>query len=243
MGLSGRKVKQRIPNDPRNLAWSESEWKRTYTVTSRHAVISYSQLTNQSILINPSYPASFLYNPDAAKFGHTYLSKLGWDPSLGLGIAGDGRTTNIAVAQKLDQLGIGAGRGAGGTNDKDGVAWKQQNEFEQMLARLNQQGLDGATDGEGGKAKEGVVSALGFVASSSTSTSTPNLAISTEAEEVTASSLSKENKDKKRKRSQVEASETSSKDATTVTLEVTSSTATVASITKAPAAPVPRRFA
>ncbi|KAF9511186.1 hypothetical protein BS47DRAFT_1284565, partial [Hydnum rufescens UP504] len=68
MGLAGRKIKQRIPNDPRNLAWSEN----------------------------------------AAKFGHTYLAKLGWTPSTGLGAAGDGRATNIAVAQKLDQLGIGA---------------------------------------------------------------------------------------------------------------------------------------
>lgn len=112
MGLAGPKVKQRIPNDPRNLAWSE----------------------------------------DALKFGHVYLAKLGWSPGLGLGTDNNGRTSHIAVAQKLDQLGIGAGNRPG--NDKDAIAWKQQNEFEAMLARLNNP--DPKTPALG------VVSALGF---------------------------------------------------------------------------------
>ncbi|CUA71690.1 Pin2-interacting protein X1 [Rhizoctonia solani] len=93
MGLSERKVKQRIGADPRNLAWAEN----------------------------------------AAKFGHTYLAKHGWAPGAGLGVTGDGRVSHIAVAQKLDQLGIGAGRPDG----PDSIAWKQAKEFEGLLERLN----------------------------------------------------------------------------------------------------------
>ncbi|CAE6439538.1 unnamed protein product [Rhizoctonia solani] len=93
MGLSERKVKQRIGADPRNLTWAEN----------------------------------------AAKFGHTYLSKHGWAPGAGLGATGDGRVSHIAVAQKLDQLGIGAGRPDG----PDSIAWKQAKEFEGLLERLN----------------------------------------------------------------------------------------------------------
>lgn len=89
---------------------------------------------------------------DALKFGHVYLAKLGWSPGLGLGTDNNGRTSHIAVAQKLDQLGIGAGNRPG--NDKDAIAWKQQNEFEAMLARLNNPGAKTPAPG--------VVSALGF---------------------------------------------------------------------------------
>lgn len=182
-----------------------------------------------------TFPSTFSQsNPDAAKFGHTYLAKLGWNPTLGhgLGVAKDGRTTNIAVAQKLDQLGIGAGRGAGGANDKDGVAWKQQNDFEMMLARLNQQTIEGTTEGE---VKEGVVAALGFVASSSA----PQDLAGFEVAEASASSSSskKEKKDKKRKRSELETDEGLSKSTTS---EATSSTTAAAAVLVAPA---PRRFA
>ncbi|CAE6481060.1 hypothetical protein ACGC1H_005211 [Rhizoctonia solani] len=102
MGLSERKVKQRIGADPRNLAWAEN----------------------------------------AAKFGHTYLAKHGWAPGAGLGATGDGRVSHIAVAQKLDQLGIGAGRPDG----PDSIAWKQAKEFEGLLERLN--AASGGTSGE-----------------------------------------------------------------------------------------------
>ncbi|KAJ7076881.1 hypothetical protein B0H15DRAFT_863094 [Mycena belliarum] len=93
MGLSGRKEKQRIGADPRNLAWAD----------------------------------------DAAKFGTSYLSKFGWDSSKGLGASGDGRISHIKVAQKLDMLGIGAGQ----QKDPNGIAWKQNKDFERLLARLN----------------------------------------------------------------------------------------------------------
>ncbi|KAF8160855.1 hypothetical protein B0H34DRAFT_698434 [Crassisporium funariophilum] len=93
MGLSDRKVKQRIPDDPRNLCWAD----------------------------------------DAARFGSNYLSKFGWDASKGLGVGGDGRTSHIKVSHKLDMLGIGAAQ----KRDPDGIAWKQNKDFEVLLERLN----------------------------------------------------------------------------------------------------------
>ena len=71
---------------------------------------------------------------DASKFGQAYLSKLGWDPSKGLGVSGDGRTSHIKVAQKLNLMGIGAGAQQG----PDGIAWKQNKDYELLLARLNE---------------------------------------------------------------------------------------------------------
>lgn len=71
---------------------------------------------------------------DAARFGSNYLSKFGWDPSKGLGVGEEGRTSHIKVAQKLDMMGIGAAHQA----DPDGVAWKQNKDFENLLKRLNQ---------------------------------------------------------------------------------------------------------
>ncbi|KAF9524026.1 hypothetical protein CPB83DRAFT_798570 [Crepidotus variabilis] len=102
MGLSGKKVKQRIPNDPRNLSWAD----------------------------------------DAARFGSNYLSKFGWDASKGLGTAGEGRTTHIKVAQKLDMMGIGAAH----QRDPNGIAWKQNRDFENVLRRLNNAELGDAVD-------------------------------------------------------------------------------------------------
>ncbi|KAI0090529.1 hypothetical protein BDY19DRAFT_1040795 [Irpex rosettiformis] len=93
MGLSGRKQKQRIPHDPRNLSWAD----------------------------------------DANKFGAAYLQKLGWSAGTGLGASGDGRTTHIKVQHKLDMLGIGAAH----QQDPNGLAWKQNKDFENLLRRLN----------------------------------------------------------------------------------------------------------
>ncbi|KAG2073737.1 hypothetical protein BDR04DRAFT_1072212 [Suillus decipiens] len=95
MGLAGRKEKQRIPNDPRNLSWAD----------------------------------------DAARFGQSYMSKLGWDPSKGLGASGDGMKSHLKVSQKLDMLGIGAAH----QKDPHGIAWKQNKDFEALLQRLNAQ--------------------------------------------------------------------------------------------------------
>ncbi|KAJ3776990.1 hypothetical protein FB446DRAFT_719422 [Lentinula raphanica] len=108
MGLSGRKVKQRIGPDPRNLAWAD----------------------------------------DASKFGANYLAKFGWDPSKGLGVEGQGRTSHIKVSQKLDMLGIGAAQ----SKDPNGIAWKQNKDFESLLRRLNE-----STPGSAGQSDTGDV--------------------------------------------------------------------------------------
>jgi Pin2-interacting protein X1 len=112
MGLSGRKTKQRIPNDPRNLGWSDGA---LYPCTF------------------VAYPNIVRVGVDAARFGSAYLAKFGWDSASGLGADGDGRTTHLRVAQKLDALGIGAAH----AKDPNGIAWKQNRDFERLLARLN----------------------------------------------------------------------------------------------------------
>lgn len=104
MGLSGRKQKQRIGNDPRNLSWAD----------------------------------------DASRFGSTYLAKLGWDASQGLGVSGEGRLSALKVTQKLDMLGIGAAQ----QRDPNGLAWKQNKDFESVLRRLNEAQAK-ETEGEG----------------------------------------------------------------------------------------------
>lgn len=95
-------MKQRIGNDPRNLAWSD----------------------------------------DAARFGSAYLSKFGWDPSKGLGVEGEGRTSHLKVSQKLDLYGIGAAH----QKDPNGIAWKQNRDFERLLERLNNGSAGSAED-------------------------------------------------------------------------------------------------
>ncbi|KAF9453981.1 hypothetical protein P691DRAFT_630353, partial [Macrolepiota fuliginosa MF-IS2] len=58
----------------------------------------------------------------------------GWDSSKGLGVGEEGRTTHIKVAQKLDMMGIGAAH----QKDPNGIAWKQNKDFESLLKRLNE---------------------------------------------------------------------------------------------------------
>ena len=70
---------------------------------------------------------------DANRFGAAYLQKLGWSSGSGLGADGEGRTNHIKVHQKLDMLGIGKAH----MNDPNGLAWKQNNDFENLLRRLN----------------------------------------------------------------------------------------------------------
>ncbi|KAJ2916338.1 hypothetical protein MD484_g4119, partial [Candolleomyces efflorescens] len=90
-------------------------------------------------MASPPNPMSFRVSVntshvDAARFGSSYLSKFGWDSSKGLGASGEGRTTHIKVAQKLDMMGIGAAH----MKDPNGIAWKQNRDFENLLKRLNE---------------------------------------------------------------------------------------------------------
>ena len=75
---------------------------------------------------------------DANKFGSAYLQKLGWSAGTGLGTTGEGRTSHIKVHQKLDMLGIGAAH----QKDPNGLAWKQNRDFENLLRRLNGEGTE-----------------------------------------------------------------------------------------------------
>ncbi len=68
---------------------------------------------------------------------------MGWSVGTGLGAAGDGRTTHIKVQQKLDMMGIGAAH----QKDPNGLAWKQNKDFENLLRRLNAGG-DGNVEAE-----------------------------------------------------------------------------------------------
>jgi Pin2-interacting protein X1 len=73
---------------------------------------------------------------DAARFGSNYLAKFGWDCSKGLGASGEGMTSHLKVSHKLDMLGIGAAH----QRDPNGIAWKQNKDFENLLKRLNGEG-------------------------------------------------------------------------------------------------------
>lgn len=133
----------------------------------------------------------------------------------------DGRTTNITVSTKLDQLGIGAGNRSG--EDKDGVAWKQQNEYEKMLARLNLSGDEGSTIPA--ETKSGVVKSLGFVSSTASTTEST----------ITGDLKRDSKKAKKRKRSQLEIEHAG---------EPLSSSSSISSQNAStPTAVAPRRFA
>ena len=118
MGLSGRKAKQRIGKDPRNLSWADG--------------------MNLSFWIALVISPPTFSQTDASRFGQAYLAKFGWDASKGLGVSGEGRTSAIKVTQKLDMLGIGV-RQQG--NLEGGIAWRQNRDFEDLLRRLN----DGTT--------------------------------------------------------------------------------------------------
>ncbi|TRM69199.1 hypothetical protein BD626DRAFT_7791 [Schizophyllum amplum] len=150
MGLAGRKVKQRIGHDPRNLSWAD----------------------------------------DAARFGQNYLSKFGWDASKGLGAEGEGRISAIKVSQKLDMMGIGAAH----TKDVNGIAWQQNKDYENLLARLN-----AAAAGDTVAPTTGVVAEGGFVSAT------------VEEEEVTKEESKEAKKEKKRKRKEEDGEKKSKK--------------------------------
>lgn len=150
MGLSGRKTKQKIGNDPRNLSWADGSSLHpspgsippVYKALT-HWIFFWLTHAKSGNELNFFF---FFERADAARFGSNYLSKFGWDPSKGLGVGEEGRTSHIKVAQKLDMMGIGAAHQA----DPNGVAWKQNKDFENLLKRLNQ--ANG--DVEDGDAKE-----------------------------------------------------------------------------------------
>ena len=81
-----------------------------------------------------------------------YLAKFGWDSSKGLGASKDGRISHLKVSQKLDMLGIGSAH----QRDPNGIAWKQNNDFENLLKRLNGDVIEGTVVGGFKKADNGL---------------------------------------------------------------------------------------
>lgn len=76
-----------------------------------------------------------------------------------MGAGGEGRTSHIKVAQKLDMLGIGAAH----QKDPNGLAWKQNKDFENLLKRLNEANGGGDLEGEAGETGETGIAVDGFV--------------------------------------------------------------------------------
>ncbi|KAG0704035.1 hypothetical protein DFH29DRAFT_981617 [Suillus ampliporus] len=86
-----------------------------------------------------------------ARFGQSYMSKLGWDPSKGLGASGDGMKSHLKVSQKLDMLGIGAAH----QQDPHGIALNAQDGQDSASKRVlgefvrpEQPAVDARPDGE-----------------------------------------------------------------------------------------------
>lgn len=74
-------------------------------------------------------------------------------------MGGEGRTSHIKVAQKLDMMGIGAAH----QKDPNGIAWKQNKDFESLLKRLNEANGMGEGGGEDGSVVDGFVKQKGDV--------------------------------------------------------------------------------
>ncbi len=131
---------------------------------------------------------------DASKFGAAYLTKLGWDPSRGLGVSGEGRTTALSVNQKLDMLGIGADH----KNSVEGMAWKQNKDFERLLARLN------AANGNGEVQEEEPMKIDGFVRPTAKAENENEVAPSVEADGEAGAQDGEKKSKKKRKKGEQE---------------------------------------
>lgn len=113
------------------LPWVLLAGKKSSVSLTTHET-SLGQMVRFLCIISCISCVSMIFS-DASKFGAAYLSKLGWSAGGGLGAEGDGRTTHIKVSQKLDLFGIGAAH----TKDPNGIAWKQNKDFESLLRRLN----------------------------------------------------------------------------------------------------------
>jgi len=149
MGLAGRKEKQRIGPDPRNLTWAQGQSILSKRISADSIFfLSLPVLTWLSAILLVHTPVHRIYDNtithalcwyiDNSRFGQQYLAKFGWTPDSGsgLGANGDGRLSHIPIAQKLNLLGIGSGPGAGASSP-DAIAWKQSRDFEAVLKRLN----------------------------------------------------------------------------------------------------------
>lgn len=67
---------------------------------------------------------------DENKFGQRMLEKMGWQPGMGLGAKGQGRTDFVRLQMKNDTKGLG-------NKENDEVWTRQQENFDSLLAQLN----------------------------------------------------------------------------------------------------------
>ncbi|CAH1404878.1 unnamed protein product [Nezara viridula] len=68
---------------------------------------------------------------DENKFGQRMLEKMGWQPGMGLGAKGQGRTDFVRLQMKNDTKGLG-------NKEKYDEVWtRQQENFDSLLAQLN----------------------------------------------------------------------------------------------------------
>lgn len=83
-------------------------------------------------------PRNTNWSNDTSRFGHRYLQRMGWKPGSGLGLVSHATTSNIKVAVKDNNNGIGAkltkGRSKTGV---DGDETSGLDSFQRILGKLN----------------------------------------------------------------------------------------------------------
>ncbi|KAK6885483.1 Protein PXR1, partial [Candida tropicalis] len=84
-------------------------------------------------------PRNTNWSNDTSRFGHQYLSKMGWKQGSGLGLVSHALTSHVKVSIKTDNVGLGATlhkrKGKDGKLEEDGIAGLDA--FQRILGRLN----------------------------------------------------------------------------------------------------------
>ncbi|KAI5955076.1 PXR1 [Candida jiufengensis] len=81
-------------------------------------------------------PRNTNWSNDTTRFGHQYLSKMGWKSGKGLGITPDSITTHLKIHIKQDNSGLGA-KLKKADKDKDLDECSGLDAFQRILGRLN----------------------------------------------------------------------------------------------------------
>ncbi|KAI5960476.1 PXR1, partial [Candida theae] len=81
-------------------------------------------------------PRNTNWSNDTARFGHQYLSKMGWAPGSGLGLVKDSLTTHLKIHVKTDNAGLGA-KLKKADKDKTLDECSGLDAFQRILGRLN----------------------------------------------------------------------------------------------------------
>ncbi|KAI5957878.1 PXR1 [Candida margitis] len=81
-------------------------------------------------------PRNTNWSNDTSRFGHQYLSKMGWAPGSGLGLVKDSLTTHLKIHIKTDNTGLGA-KLKKADKDKNLDECSGLDAFQRILGRLN----------------------------------------------------------------------------------------------------------